>query len=97
MTVLAIGAAKPGRADMSDTGASDRDDGDDHIDSCLCGIVIAQSDVSIDSELPAAQGGVEAVGAPADFGDDIDGCDLEFSEADATTDAELPVAVGGVG
>lgn len=82
---------------MPDTTETGGDADDNHTDACVCDIAISDSDITLDSDLPAAQGGVEAAAAQHDTGDDIDGCDVEFSKADATADEELPIAVGGVG
>ena len=81
---------------MLNIDSSSGDGDEDHIDACICDIEISESDITPDSELPAAQGGVEATAEQDDTSDEIDGCDVEFTKADATPDDELPVAIGGV-
>ena len=74
----------------------DLPDTHEHNDNCVCDIELNHDEVTSDSDLPVASGGVAAaqghVGA-----DDADGCDLEFKDAEPTADEDLPVAIGGVG
>jgi hypothetical protein len=81
---------------MPNTDALHVHDDEDDIDCCLCGIELLDADLTSDSELPAAIGGVEAIAEQREDAEDLDGCELDFSEADLTTDAELPLATGGV-
>ena len=67
----------------------------EHDDHCVCDIELNEDEVTADSDLPVAAGGVAA--APAQQGaDDADGCDLDFNDAEPTADEDLPVATGGV-
>jgi hypothetical protein len=71
-------------------------DGHEHGDSCVCDIALRDDEITSDSDLPAASGGVAA--AQRHHGtDEADGCDLEFNDAEPTADEDLPVAAGGVG
>jgi len=81
---------------MANTAAAAGNEHEDHIDACVCDIAVSDSEAMPDSELPVAQGGVEARAMPDGAGEEIDGCDVEFTEADALADEELPTAVGGI-
>ena len=67
----------------------------EHDDNCVCDIELKEDEVTSDSDLPVASGGVAAA-QQQQGADDADGCDLEFKEAEPTGDADLPVAIGGV-
>ena len=68
----------------------------EHDDNCVCDIELNDNEVTSDSDLPVASGGVAAVQGH-EGADDADGCDLEFEDAEPTADEDLPVAIGGVG
>ncbi len=68
----------------------------EHDDNCVCDIELKDDEVTPDSDLPPAWGGVAAAQGHKGA-DDADGCDLEFKDAEPTADGDLPVATGGVG
>jgi hypothetical protein len=68
---------------------------EDGVDSCACSITISQADITPDSELPAAAGGVESAGEQLGA-EHLDGCDLDFHGGTPTKDEDLPAAFGGV-
>lgn len=68
----------------------------EHDDNCVCDIELKDGEVTSDSDLPVASGGVAAAQGH-EGSDDADGCDLEFKDAQPTADEDLPVATGGVG
>jgi hypothetical protein len=71
------------------------DEDDDHVDGCVCDLERDDGEATLDVELPAATGGVEAPShGDAESVDDVG--DVEIDEAEVTTDEELPVAIGGV-
>ena len=71
-------------------------DNHEHDDHCVCDIELRQDEITSDTDLPVAAGGVARAPAvqPAD---DADGCDINFNEAEPTSDDELPAATGGLG
>jgi hypothetical protein len=66
-----------------------------HADNCVCDIELNEDEVTADSDLPVAAGGVEAAHGQ-EVADDADGCDLNFNDAEPTTDEDLPITIGGV-
>ncbi len=83
-------------AENASTAAQDGDE--EHIDGCSCGTELQQGEMTADTELPVASGGVIAAPqeqAPEDE-DEIDGCDAVFGSTEVTADEELPPATGGV-
>jgi hypothetical protein len=69
------------------------DDEDLHV--CGCDFEIDEGESTLDDELPASRGGIQA-SAGADDDQRIDGCDLDFKADAPTDDVELPAAKGGV-
>jgi hypothetical protein len=67
----------------------------EHDDHCLCDIKLNEAELTADSDLPVASGGVAAAQAQ-EGADDADGCDLDFNDAEPTADEDLPAAAGGV-
>ena len=70
-------------------------DAHEHDDNCVCDIDLNEDEITSDSDLPVAAGGVAAAHGQ-EGADDADGCDLDFNDAEPTTDEDLPVAIGGV-
>lgn len=70
------------------------DEEHEHVEGCLCGMELADDEITMDSELPEAFGALELMIAADDDMPDSDGCDLDFG-TDVTGDQELPVASGG--
>ncbi len=70
-------------------------DSHEHHDNCVCDIELKDDEVTSDSDLPMASGGV-ATAQGHKGADDDDGCDLEFKDAEPTADEDLPAATGGV-
>lgn len=79
-----------------DGGAPHAHGHEDDIDGCTCDVVIHEDEVTLDAELPAAAGGLQAVEPRHDDADSFDGCDVDFNVADVTADEDLPVATGGI-
>lgn len=78
---------------MAEPGASDSGRNQEDVDGC--GLEVHESDITLDTDLPVATGGVEI--APGnDPGEEADGCDLDFEAGEATSDADLPASAGGV-
>ena len=67
----------------------------EHDDNCVCDIELNDDEITADSDLPVASGGVAAA-QEHEGADDADGCDIKFN-AEPTADGDLPVAIGGVG
>ena len=55
--VHGVAAAGDAVSSLADAGADDDDDS--HVDGCLCDLSIAESEMTDDSELPEATGGIE--------------------------------------
>ena len=79
-----------------DGGAPHTHANEDDIDGCTCDVEIHEGKVTLDAELPATAGGLQAIETRHDDEDNVDGCDVDFNVTDVTPDEDLPVATGGI-